>query len=421
MGDLISGIAGLLGEGEADPQTRDLASEIRTMLEQGPALLRSQQQLTPQYTQLRLQTLQDMLRGTPGGTRSVTSQTPTQAWYNIRTGETRATRPEPSGLYGSGPFGDFRNGGTGGADEWVSYQTLVPNTTEVATPATRGLLDIYGEDIMPALTEAETAATTARRSANMGDLATLGPGAVANMKALDPESAALYESLQADAAAGLAAGDRLTSDQQFNVTNPIRSSYASRGFSPGAMEGLEEGINLFGAGNALGQQRRGQAAGVAALGQSLYTNPALNWLSPGSTVAGAGQSFLGYGGSSPSVLDQLGGYGSSLFGQNSGNMQSTEFWNAKNTQDAWGNIASGVNDVIGGIGMMCWAAREIFGVADPRWLTFRAWMLDAAPDKLRQWYRVNGERWAGRLKHASAGTRAAVQRWMERRIQLCPT
>jgi hypothetical protein len=237
MGDLISGIAGLLGEGSADPQTRDLSGEISAILSQGPAILKSQQELSPGFNALRQQ------------------------------------------------------------------------------------------------------ASTATRTANMGDLASLGPGAVANMQALDPASAALYKSLQSDAAAGLAAGDRLTSDQAYNVTNPIRSSYASRGFAPGALQGLEEGVNLFGAGNALGQQRRTNAAGVASLGQALYTNPALQWLSPGSTVA-------------PSVLDQLGGYGSSLFGQNTGNQQQTEFWNAANTQKAWGNIASGTNDLLGGLGML---------------------------------------------------------------------
>jgi len=427
MGDLISGIALLAGEGDADPQTRDLAGEIQALLSQGPALLKSQQELTPGYNALRLQSLQDMLSGTPAGTRSVTTQTPTKAWYNIRTGETTTTQPQEFGMggIGGGYSGIGQNGwtqvpgggGGGGANEWVQYDTLVPTTTETPTPATRGLLDIYSQDVLPA----DIAATTARRAGNMADLSTLGPGAVANMKALDPASAALYESLQSDAAAGLAAGDRLTSDQQFNVTNPIRASYASRGFAPGAMEGLEEGVNLFGAGNALGQQRRATAGGVASLGQALYTNPALNWLSPGSTTATDNLFSGAQGSQTPGVLDQLGGYGAGLFGQNTGNMQSSEFWNAQARQKGWENTGKGIES-LAMMAMMCWSAREIFGnETDPasgadKWKLFRSWMLRDAPLKLRAWYLANGMNWADRLSRASVETRASVRRWMERRI-----
>ncbi len=260
-------------------------------------------------------------------------------------------------------------------------------------------------DLLPAT----TAANTAFRAANQGDLASLGPGAVTNMRALDPRSAGLYDSLQTDAEAGLAAGDRLTSDQAFNATNPIRSRYAASGFAPGAMEELEEGINLFGAGNALGQQRRANAAGTARLGQELYTNPSLSWLSPGSTVSAT---------RNPSALDELGGYGSNLYGQNYQGMYGTNINNANNALNAWLTTGKQMSSDIGAIAAgagFCWTARLIYGPWDPQWLEFRDWIISRAPAKLRNWYLVNGKRWAARIARNPTAI-AAVRRWMDRRI-----
>jgi hypothetical protein len=68
-----------------------------------------------------------------------------------------------------------------------------------------------------------------------------------------------------------------------------------------------------------------------------------------------------------------------------------------------------------GAGALCWAAREVFGAEDGRWLMFRHWLLFAAPAKVRNWYLHNGQAWAERLKHNPAA-KAVVRRWMERRI-----
>jgi hypothetical protein len=40
---------------------------------------------------------------------------------------------------------------------------------------------------------------------------------------------------------------------------------------------------------------------------------------------------------------------------------------------------------------MCWVAREVYGVHDPRWLAFRDWMLTDAPAWLRDAYAAHGE------------------------------
>ena len=42
----------------------------------------------------------------------------------------------------------------------------------------------------------------------------------------------------------------------------------------------------------------------------------------------------------------------------------------------------------------CWVAREVYGVADPRWRIFRAWLHGSAPAWLRGLYTGYGERFA---------------------------
>lgn len=46
----------------------------------------------------------------------------------------------------------------------------------------------------------------------------------------------------------------------------------------------------------------------------------------------------------------------------------------------------------GGMGMgMCWVAREVYGVSNPRWLLFRQWLLADAPTWLREAYATHGQ------------------------------
>jgi hypothetical protein len=46
------------------------------------------------------------------------------------------------------------------------------------------------------------------------------------------------------------------------------------------------------------------------------------------------------------------------------------------------------------MGFMCWVAREVYGIENPRWLEFREWMLNSAPAWFRNLYIKHGERFA---------------------------
>jgi polysaccharide export outer membrane protein len=64
----------------------------------------------------------------------------------------------------------------------------------------------------------------------------------------------------------------------------------------------------------------------------------------------------------------------------------------------------------------CWVAREVYGEDDPRWLVFRAWMLNEAPDCLRDAYAAHGEEFAAWIADKPLA-KAAVRVLMDRVIE----
>ena len=65
--------------------------------------------------------------------------------------------------------------------------------------------------------------------------------------------------------------------------------------------------------------------------------------------------------------------------------------------------------VVSGAQAPCWVARAAFGETDIRWLIFRAWLLDDAPNWFRRLYLRHGEAvgaWVGRYEGARALVRA---------------
>jgi flagellar hook-associated protein 2 len=63
----------------------------------------------------------------------------------------------------------------------------------------------------------------------------------------------------------------------------------------------------------------------------------------------------------------------------------------------------------------CWVARVVYGVDNLRWLVFRFWLLQRAPEWFRQLYLRHGERFA-RWLEGKPRVQAAIRRWMDARI-----
>jgi len=85
-------------------------------------------------------------------------------------------------------------------------------------------------------------------------------------------------------------------------------------------------------------------------------------------------------------------------------------------------IAGGVKDLAGAagsvasMGFMCWVAREVYGIENPKWLQFREWMLTKASDNLRNFYIEYGERIAESIRNKPK-IKAIIRKWMDGKIK----
>jgi hypothetical protein len=78
-----------------------------------------------------------------------------------------------------------------------------------------------------------------------------------------------------------------------------------------------------------------------------------------------------------------------------------------------GGMGGGMGGM-GGMGM-CWVAREVYGVTDPRWLLFRAWLQSDAPRWLHDLYAAHGEAFAAWI-HDRPLVKSGLRTLMDRAI-----
>lgn len=110
-------------------------------------------------------------------------------------------------------------------------------------------------------------------------------------------------------------------------------------------------------------------------------------------------------------------YGASVYGTQVGAI-SRQPSGAQN----FATIAGGVGDLAGaagkfaGMGFLCWVAREVYGIDNPKWLQFREWMLTKASDNLRNFYIEYGERIAESIRNKPK-IKAIIRKWMDGKIK----
>jgi hypothetical protein len=170
------------------------------------------------------------------------------------------------------------------------YQALQLGLLKSATPE---LLQLYKEQIAPTMGEVEAAARSRSRAGDIADIERLGPQARAAIKAASPEQAALADTLTAQAQSGLAAGSRLTPEQQRMVEQQTRSGLAARGLAQGPSGALQEAVRSQMAGAGLQQQRQQQAMGALGASQGVYGDVFQQVLGRPSQAFGASQGFIG--------------------------------------------------------------------------------------------------------------------------------
>jgi hypothetical protein len=170
------------------------------------------------------------------------------------------------------------------------YQALQLGLLKSATPE---LLQLYKEQIAPTMGEVEAAARSRSRAGDIADIERLGPQARAAIKAASPEQAALADTLTAQAQSGLAAGSRLTPEQQRMVEQQARSGLAARGLAQGPSGALQEAVRSQMAGAGLQQQRQQQAMGALGASQGVYGDVFQQVLGRPSQAFAGSQGFLG--------------------------------------------------------------------------------------------------------------------------------
>jgi hypothetical protein len=141
--------------------------------------------------------------------------------------------------------------------------------------------------------EVEATARSRSRAGDIADISALGPQARAAIKAASPEQAALADTLTAQAQSGLAAGSRLTPEQQRMVEQQTRSGLAARGLAQGPSGALQEAVRSQMAGAGLQQQRQQQAMGALQASQGVYGDVFQQVLGRPSQAFGASQGFVG--------------------------------------------------------------------------------------------------------------------------------
>ena len=194
------------------------------------------------------------------------------------------------------------------------------------------------------------------------------------------------------------------------------------------------GSQLLGQQSGMEQQRFGQEQ--AALGSAYGMQRGMAG-DIGSMLFGRPSTSQAYGGQMlGSGLQQAGGpQGPSIFDPNTGiNLalaqrgQDIDFMGAQAAMQgaqsqANASSSSGFMGAIGkigsaaiGAGLFCWVAREVYGADNPKWLQFRAWMLNDAPSWFRALYVGYGERFAKFISNKPLLKRI-IRKWMDTKIK----
>jgi len=109
-------------------------------------------------------------------------------------------------------------------------------------------------------------------------------------------------------------------------------------------------------------------------------------------------------------------YGASTYGAQVGaiSRQPNAFQNFATAAGGFKDLAGGFG-ALSGAGLLCWVAREVYGIDNPKWLQFREWMLTKASDNLRNYYIEYGERIAKSIRNRPK-IKALIRKWMDSKI-----
>jgi len=285
-----------------------------------------------------------------------------------------------------------------------------------------GLLELYEQDVMPRLSQAEANARRVSREADIQDVEDLGVRASEAFKAANPEQAELQAELNRQALEDLRAGASLPPSLSRELDQFVRGARSDMGFGYGM---ADLGAEVFIKGSAAEQMqrnRRAYAQQVAAMNAATAQDPFMGIL--GRPVLTAGQAGMiagqGLGLNPGNAFNPESAYAGSLFANNYAGELNSRIATANN-RTALAGAAMGAAGDMAGSAMSnpslfgCWVAREVYGNDNPRWMMFRRWLFNIGPAWLRKLYMKHGERFAEWLSK-NEWLKPVIRKFMDSKI-----
>ena len=226
-------------------------------------------------------------------------------------------------------------------------------------------------------------------------------------------------------------GAMLSPQEQRTLDQQARAGYAARNTLLGGQSNLAEVLNRYNARQAREQQLVALGTGLGGY-FSQQSAPALKsfYQQPMYADAFGGQAaqnaMMGQQQAGPQYFNPESQTGmGSIYGAYNAQMQlAAGTAQARAAERAgksamWGSIIGGglgAAGTLGGAGIKCWVAREVYGRTNPDWLTFREWMVNEAPSWLRAVYIKYGEWFAGFIKDKPR-VKWFIKLWMDSKIK----
>lgn len=211
--------------------------------------------------------------------------------------------------------------------------------------AQRGFLDIYQNDIVPALARAQST----QRAADISDVAKLGPEARAALRLANPDAAKLLDEMYGQAEGDMAAGAALTPAQRRMLLQSVRSGQAARGMGYGPSDVFEEGLSTLDYGRGLQRDRRAYAESTLNDLNRFYGDPFASILNRSSQSAAQGVAGQAGGMSRQgSLFNGESAYAGDIYSSNTNMIQSRNNAEASNNAAILGGIISSIGNAAGG-------------------------------------------------------------------------
>lgn len=179
-----------------------------------------------------------------------------------------------------------------------------------------------------------------------------------------------------------------------------RAAWSSRGLAESPTAAIEELFAMGERGNALQQQKYGNAQMMMGVNKSVVGDPYLAITGRSSTTSQPDYAAFN---------NDLFSYGINTEMQAANNRAAKK----AGQQAMTGQIVGGLLSSAGSLGALaCWVAREVYGEENPKWRQFRRWLFEDAPARLRRWYLRHGAEFAAWLRE-NPEYKPQVRAWME--------